>query len=125
MNIRFSRNLAVVIGTITPLLETIRRWSTWRHDPMSFFDDFILGGLLLYGAWRVTKSPGEGQKYLSAAWGFAAAMAFMSLNFQMQQIRAGAVDPAPVSSEWVAVIKAGGFVLILLGLISSLRRVPN
>lgn len=43
MNISFSRYLAIVIGIVTPLAETIRRWSTWREDPPSLFDDYILG----------------------------------------------------------------------------------
>jgi hypothetical protein len=125
MNILFSRNLAIFIGVITPLLETIRRWSTWQDDPMSFFDDYIIGGLLLYGAWRVGKNAREGQKYLVAGWGFAMGMVYASLNFQLQQLRVGAVDPAPISSEWVAVIKGIGFVLVFLGLVSSLRRINN
>ena len=125
MNILFSRNLAIFIGVITPLLETIRRWSTWQDDPMSFFDDYIIGGLLLYGAWRVGKNAREGQKDLVAGWGFAMGMVYASLNFQLQQLRVGAVDPAPISSEWVAVIKGIGFVLVFLGLVSSLRRINN
>src|SRR5215213_2896675 len=123
MNILSSRNLAVVLGVITPILETIRRWHTWQEDPLSFFDDYILGGLLLYGAWRVTKDAAKGQKFLVAGWGFALGMAYASFDFQLQQVRAGAIDPAPISTEWVAVIKGIGFVLVLMGLITSLQRV--
>ena len=123
MNIVFSRNLAVVLGVITPILETIRRWHTWQEDPLSFFDDYILGGLLLYGAWRVTKDSAKGQKFLVAGWGFALGLVYASFDFQLQQVRAGAIDPAPISTEWVAVIKGIGFVLVLIGLITSLRKV--
>jgi hypothetical protein len=123
MNITFSRNLAVVLGVITPALETIRRWSTWQEDPLSFFDDYVLGGLLLFGGWRVTRNALEGQKFLVLGWGFALGMAYASFDHQLQQIRAGAVDPAPISTEWVAVVKGIGLVLILLGLITSLRKV--
>jgi hypothetical protein len=122
MNITFSRNLAVVFGVITPALETIRRWSTWQEDPLSFFDDYILGGLLLFGAWQVTRNAVEGQKFLVLGWGFALGMVYASIDYQLQQIHAGAIDPAPISTEWVAVIKGLGFVLVLLGLIASLRR---
>lgn len=125
MTISFSKNLAVVIGVVTPLLETVRRWSTWQNDPMSFFDDYILGGLLLFGAWRVAKDGVTGQRFLVAGWAFAMGMVYASLNFQLHQLKVGAVDPAPIPSEWVAVIKGIGFVLILLGLVSSLRRVSN
>ena len=61
MLISISRYLAFVIGVLTPLAETIRRWSTWRENPPALFDDYILGGLLLYGAWRVTRDARSGR----------------------------------------------------------------
>jgi hypothetical protein len=125
MTIWFSRNLAIFIGIITPLLETIRRWHTWQEDPLSFFDDYILGGLLLFGAWRVTKDAKAGQRFLVVGWGFALGLAYASLNFQLSVVRNGGVDPAPISAEWVAIIKGIGMVLVLLGLISSLRKVSE
>jgi hypothetical protein len=48
--------LAILLGISLPLGETIRRWGTNFLDPR-FFDDYILGGSLLFGAWRMyTKS---------------------------------------------------------------------
>lgn len=125
MSITFSRNLAVCLGIITPLLETVRRWSTWRNDPPSFFDDYILGGLLLLGAWRVTKDVRTGQKFLSAGWGFMCGMAYLSFFGQVQDMRLGEIDPAPVPTECVAAIKGLGFALAILGLITSLRKIPD
>ena len=118
--IAFSRNLAIVLGLAAPLLETIRRWHTWQDDPLAFFDDYILGFLLLYGAWRITKNADNGRKYLVAGWGFALGLAYASLDFQLRQVRVGAIDPAPISTEWVAVVKAIGFILVLMGLVTSL-----
>ena|SRR5215204_1853606 len=125
MNIWLSRNLAVALGIVTPLLETIRRWSTWQSDPLSYFDDFILGGLLLFGAWKVTKDAGRGQKYLVAGWGFALGMVYASLDSQLQQVRSGTVDPAPISTEWVAAIKGIGLFLVLIGLVTSLMPISK
>jgi hypothetical protein len=125
VNIWLSRNLAIVLGILAPVLETIRRWHTWREDPLAFFDDYILGGLLLYGAWRVTQNAASGQKFLVAAWGFALGLGYASVDFQLQQVRAGAVDPAPIPTEWVAAVKIVGLALILVGLVTSLRRVPT
>lgn len=124
MNIWLSRKLAIVLGIITPLLETIRRWHTWMDNPPAFFDDYIIGGLLLYGAWRVGKNARTGQKFLAAAWGFALGMVYFSFFSQLEQMRAGAADPAPVSTEWVLAVKGIGFILILLGFVSSLRQIP-
>lgn len=123
MTIWLSRNLAVFLGVITPLLETIRRWHTWQENPPAFFDDFILGGLLLYGAWRVSRNAAEGQKFLVAGWGFALGMVYSSFFHQLQMLREGAIDPAPISSEWVATIKGIGFLIVIVGFITSLRKV--
>jgi hypothetical protein len=123
--IKLSRYLAIVLGIITPLLETIRRWSTWQQSPAAFFDDYILGGLLLYGAWRVGRDARAGQKFLTAAWGFAFGMVYSSFFWQLEQNRIGSIDPAPVSGELVAVIKGIGFLLVIVGFIGSLWRLPE
>lgn len=123
MNIWFSCRLAIFLGIITPVLETIRRWHTWRENPPAFFDDYILGGLLLYGAWRVGKDAASGQKFLAAAWGFVFGMVYASLTWQLEQWRLGNPDPAPISSGWVTIIKGIGFALTILGFVTSLRKV--
>lgn len=125
MSIRFSRNAAFVIGTLTPVAETIRRWSTWREAPAAYFDDFFLAGLLLYGAWRVLRDPRSGQRYLAAGWGFACGMIYPSFFFQLELVRQGLPDPAPISSEWVLVIKGVGFAVAILSLVLSLRPLPE
>ena len=103
-----------------PIAETIRRWSTWRESPPALFDDYILGGLLLYGAWRVTKDARSGQRYLAAAWGFMCGMAYYSFFDQLHHYQLGIADPAPISSGWVATIKGFGFAIGITALIFSL-----
>ena len=121
-NISLSRYLAIFLGLITPILETVRRWHTWQEDPLSFFDDYILGGLLLYGVWRVTRDQRSGQKFLVLAWGFALGLVYASIDHQLQVIRAGGTDPAPISSEVVAVVKSIGLAIVVVGLLTSLRK---
>jgi len=123
MTIWFSRKLATFLGIVTPVLETVRRWHTWQDLPSALFDDYILGGLLLYGAWRVGRDASTGQKFLAAAWGFALGMVYSSFFWQLEQMRIGTIDPAPISSGWVAGIKGTGFVLVIIGFITSLTRV--
>ena len=125
MTISFSRYLAIVLGILTPLAETIRRWSTWHQDPPSLFDDYILGAFLLYGAWRVGKDARSGQRYLAAAWAFTCGMAPNSFFGQLNQISLGAHDPAPIPSTWVAVIKGVGLALGVVALVVSLKRLPE
>ena len=125
MTISFSRNLAFVLGVVTPVAETIRRWSTWRDDPPALIDDYILGAFLLYGAWRVGQDARAGQRFLAAGFAFMCGMAYYSFFGQLQNLRIGVADPAPISSAWVAVIKGIGLALAVLGLVLSLRRLPE
>ncbi|MDX6614625.1 MAG: hypothetical protein QOD75_3811 [Blastocatellia bacterium] len=123
--ISFSRYLAIVLGILIPLAETIRRWSTWRADPPSLFDDYLIGAFLLYGAWRVGKDVRAGQRFLAAAWAFMCGMAYLSFFGQLHDIRMGHLDPAPIPSEWVAAIKGVGLLLAVIALFMTLKRVPN
>ena len=123
MSIWLSRNLAVFIGVLAPLLDTVRRWKTWTEYPPALLDDYFLGALLLYGAWRVSKNAVDGQRFLSAAWGVALGMIFLSFFGQIERIMRGEADPAPVSSESVAVIKGIGFLIVIIGFVTSLRKV--
>lgn len=123
--LKFSRNLAVLLGVVTPLLETWRRWSTWQSDPPAFFDDYVLGALLLFGAWQVSKNARNGQKYLTLAWGFCLAMVYDSFFSQFAVIRSEPVDPSGYATEIAVTVKAIGFILIIIGLITSLGKVPE
>jgi hypothetical protein len=104
---------------------TIRRWGTWRENPPALFDDYILGAFLLYGAWRVGKDKRSGQRFLAAAWAFMCGMAYSSFFAQLSALQIGERDPAPISSEWVALIKGLGLVLGIIALVVSLRFLPE
>jgi len=121
MTIEFSRRLAIVFGIVTPLVETLRRWhqlsdlSVWPF----WLDDFLLGGLLLYGAWRVGKDARVGRPFLAAGWGFTCGMAYGSFFTQLNHLHEP--DPAPIPSIWVAVIKGIGLALAVAALVATLR----
>jgi hypothetical protein len=121
MTIAFSRRLAIILGILTPLAETVRRWrqlgqlSVWPF----WLDDYIIGALLLYGAWRTGKDIRNGRRFLAAAWGFTCGMAYSSFFNQLGRLNEP--DPAPISSAWVAVIKGVGFALAILALVGSLK----
>jgi hypothetical protein len=122
MTVTFSRRLAIVLGVLTPLAETVRRWR--QLDQLSvwpfWLDDYILGALLLYGAWRASKDIRSGRRYLAAAWGFTCGMAYSSFFSQLGRLNEP--DPAPIPSVWVAVIKGVGLALAILALVGSLTR---
>ena len=125
MTIQFSRWLAIVGGILAPLAETIRRWSTWQQSPANLFDDYIMGGFLLYGAWRTGQNLRSGQRVLAAAWAFACGMGYYSFFGQLQSMRSGVQDPAPVSSAWVLLIKGVAVALAVVALLVSLKRLPD
>jgi hypothetical protein len=125
MTIQFSRWLAIVGGVLAPLGETIRRWSTWQQSPPNLFDDYLMGAFLLYGAWRTGKDIHSGQPFLAAAWAFACGLGYYSVFGQLQSLRAGEPDPAPIASEWVLVIKSLALLLAITALAMSLRRLPE
>ena len=120
MLISISRYLAIVLGILTPLAETVRRWSTWRENPPALFDDYILGAFLLFGAWRAGKDASRGRPFLAAAWAFLCGMAYNSFFDQLHRNGLGIADPAPISSGWVAAIKGIGLGIGVVCLILSL-----
>jgi len=121
----FSRRLALGIGLLLPVAETIRRWR--QLDDLSIWpfwlDDFLIGGFLLYAFWRTRLNGFENRRYLAAAWGFACGMAYPSFLAQVTSL--DVVDPAPIPSAWVAVIKGVGLTLSTLALAGSLKEVET
>jgi hypothetical protein len=118
---KFSRSLAIVFGVLVPLLETARRWHTWQEYPPALFDDYIMGAFLLAGAWLVSRSFCSGQKLLSAAWGFTCGLCYYSFFEQLRRYRLGEIDPAPIPSSVILVIKGVGFLLAIAALVATFR----
>jgi hypothetical protein len=117
----FSRRLALFIGIITPLAEVARR----RHqllDPAffpSWIDDMLLGGFLLYGAWRVAADEQTGRPVLAAAWGFMCGLAYYSFFGQLQLL--AEPDPSGLAPMWVIAVKGVGLALGIVGMVTALR----
>jgi hypothetical protein len=118
---KFSRALGVIFGILAPLLETVRRWGTWREYPPALFDDYLLGAFLLAGAWLVGRRFDAGQRLLAAAWGFSCGLGYYSFFEQLRRYRLGEVDPAPISSGAVLIIKSVAVLLAIAALIATLR----
>ena len=123
--LNFSKKSAFALGAFLPALETIRRWhqmSDW-HYFISWFDDYLLGGFLLFAAWQAHKNIVTGQKFLAAAWGAGTAALFLSFFGQLGRL--SQPEPAPISSIWVAVIKGAIFSFCIANLIVSLKADPK
>src|SRR5262249_62305355 len=98
MTISFSRRLAVIIGILAPLAETVRRWrqlgqlSVWPF----WLDDYFMGALLLYGAWRVSKDIRSGRRFVAAGWGFTCGRGYS--RFFAWSVCLYAPDTRPIDS---------------------------
>jgi hypothetical protein len=118
---KFSRILAIVFGILAPFLETVRRWHMWREYPPALFDDYILGAFLLAGAWLAGQKFDVGQRVLAAAWGFTCGLGYYSFFEQLRRYRLGEIDPAPIPSSAVLIIKGVAVSLAIVALIATLR----
>jgi hypothetical protein len=90
-------------------------WPFW-------LDDWVIGGFLLYGAWRTAPGRVGGQTTLAAAWGFACGLAYASFFSQVTQL--DQPDPSGFPSPLVAVIKAIMFALAITALVIVMRWKP-
>src|SRR6185369_5002416 len=124
-DMRFARWLAIIGGVLAPVLETIRRWSTWKQSPANLFDDYVMGAFLLYGAWRVSKDIRSGQRFLVAAWGFACGLGYYSFFGQLKDLQQGQAAPEAIGPGGVLVIKGIAWGLAIVALALSLRRLPE
>ena len=116
---RFSRILGTVLAIVVPIAETVRRWHTWRDEPVTLFDDYVLAAILLFGVWFAGRDPHRGPRSLAGAWGIVCGVGYGSFLGQLYRLRTGEPDPAPIPSEWVAAIKGGLLALAILALLST------
>jgi hypothetical protein len=120
----FSRNLALGFGIFLPLTETIRRWEQLTNINYFFnwFDDYLLGGFLIFAAWKVFKYKDEAKIFLAAAWGVAVGAIFLSTLGQLESIKNGKADPAPISTEGVLIIKTIFLLLSITGMVLCFKK---
>ena len=119
----FARRLALLAGAVLPPAETARRWHQLADPQMFFawFDDWLIGAFLLYGAWRAGRDATTGQATLAAAWGFTLAIAIGSFLTGLF----GAADPTGASRAVVVVVKGSMLLLAIGALVSVLRWQPR
>jgi hypothetical protein len=86
--------LAIVLGLLLPLGETIRRWGHWETW-IFWIDDFIIGALLLFGAWAVLRGRENGARILAAGWGVAFGMLYPSFFSHLEKMSAPDVGRFP------------------------------
>jgi hypothetical protein len=126
MSIAANRWLAIVGGILVPLVEIVRRWHQLLDPSMLAFwmDDILLGGLLLYGAWRTRRDVVRGLPFLTAGWAFACGMGYGSFFGQLYDLRTQPMDVSGVSGTLAVTIKGVALVFGVIGLITALKWKP-
>lgn len=125
--ITFSRWLAIVGGILVPFAEILRRYHQML-DPSTmpfWMDDFILGGMLLYGAWRTRHDVARGLPFLAAGYGVACGMGYNSFFAQLATMRAQPVDVSGASAAFVVTAKGVALGLGVIGLATALMAKPG
>jgi hypothetical protein len=114
--LKTSLRMATIMGFFLPFIETVRR-SNQILDLSKFwnwFDDYMLGGVLLISVYLVKKQAPDALSLFIAAWGFAAGALFLSFLAQFDIYGKG--DPGIFSTGLVAIFKG----LILLYMFTGL-----
>ena len=117
----FSRALAIAVGVITLLSEVVRRRGQLL-DPATvplWFDDMVLGGFLLYAAWRTGSHRSTRRPLLAAAWGFMCGMAFYSFFGHLQMLTQP--DAPGLAPMWVVGVKAVALLVGIIGVVTAMR----
>jgi hypothetical protein len=120
-NLMISTRMAAIMGVFLPLIETIRR-SNQLLDPTKFlnwFDDYMLGSVLLISVYLVKKKANDSVSLLIAAWGFASGALFLSFLAQFDIYSKS--DPGIFSTGLVALGKGIILAYMLTGLYLAIK----
>jgi hypothetical protein len=118
-----STRMAAIMGIFLPFIETIRR-SNQLLDLTKFltwFDDYMLGGILLISVYLVKKKANDSISLLIAAWGFASGALFLSFLVQFDVYGTGKSDPGIFPTGLVALGKGIILAYMLTGLYLAIK----
>lgn len=122
-NIKKSAYMALVLGILLPLLETIRRVNQLL-DPRSFlewFDDYLAGAVLLTFSIRALKRRKGYSSHLIVIWGMAFGGHMLSLLSQIQHLYTPHGEKGIFSAFFVFVVKILIMIYIIIGLRYSIK----
>jgi hypothetical protein len=124
-HLMISTRMAAIMGIFLPLIETVRR-SNQLLDPAKFlnwFDDYMLGGILLISVYLVKQKSKDSISLLIASWGFASGALFLSFLAQFDIYAKS--DPGIFPTGLVAVGKGIILAYMLTGLYLAIRSSSN
>ena len=116
--IRVSAFLALAFGAFLFIGEFARNWGDWQWWPF-WLVDFIAAALLIFGGQRALKT--GTLRWLSAGWGFNAAMFWMSFFNHIDNLRIQRFEHnGPIDESRLTTIIGVMLAIALLGLLMAL-----
>ena len=121
--LKTSVKMATIIGIFLPLAETVRRSNQILDLTrfFSWFDDYMLGGILLIAVYLVKKKKNNAISFFIGAWGFVAGALFMSFLSQFDYYITNTSDPGVFSTNFVTIAKGLILVYIIIGLYVAIK----
>ncbi|MEO0882213.1 MAG: hypothetical protein AAFY34_05730 [Pseudomonadota bacterium] len=116
--IRVSAYLALAFAAFLAIGEVARNWGDWQWAPF-WIVDYIAAGLLAFGSWRYFTQTGV--RWLTGAWGFSAAMFYMSFFSHLENLRLTADGhTGPIEESRLTMIIGVLMVIVFVGFVLSL-----
>lgn len=112
--LKISAWTAVLFGSALAVLEAVRNWGDWQWWPF-WVVDYVAAGLLVAGGVVVLR--GRSRHWLTAGWGFACAMFWMSYFGHLEGLLQGGVE---ARERMLTQIIGAMFAITIAGLVLSL-----
>ena len=121
--LKTSVKMATIMGIFLPLAETVRRSNQILYLTKFFywFDDYMLGGILLIAVYIIKKRKNNAISFLIAAWGFVAGALFLSFLSQFNYYLTNTNDPGVFSTNFVTIAKGLILIYLLIGLYFAIK----
>jgi hypothetical protein len=116
------RQVALTIGILLPIAETLRRsgnlaeWWLW-------IDDYLIGASLIAGARLSRGGSPDGLRALAAAWGVTCGMGYYS--FVGHLLRIGETDVSGLPATVITSVIGTGLVVAIWCLVSTITAAPD
>lgn len=122
-NLRISARMAFILGLFLPVAETIRRANQILElaNFFEWFDDYILGFILISVAYRSLKQKKGSRSYLIAVWGITVGGLCLSFLSQFDYYKTSTGDPGLFSTTLVLLVKGILLTYTLVGLKLSIN----
>ena len=123
--IKLSAILAIVFGIILAVGEVLRNWGDWQWWPF-WLVDYVAAALLIFGGQRALNTGTV--RWLTGAWGWTAAMFWMSFFSHVEQLSRNANDhTGPMDERQLTIIIGVMFAVAIIGFLLALLgdRNPN